>query len=91
MPIKDEITCGDGCFCVGENTSIIKEEWSRNNSHNKSKIYEALHRTELFTDNITSISTSCTGRQTMLKKEEADTIKQMQQGQKGFLKNGACM
>lgn len=27
MPIKDETTCGDGCFCVGENTSIIKEEW----------------------------------------------------------------
>ena len=37
MPIKDEITCGDGCVCVGENTSVIKDEWCWNNDHNNNK------------------------------------------------------
>lgn len=53
MPIKDEITCGDGCFCVGENTSIIKKEWYWNNGHNNNNNNNNWQKTELFTDNST--------------------------------------
>lgn len=69
MPITDEITCGDGCFCVGEKASIIK----RMNDIEIIVIrtiwdHKPLHKTEVVHRHL-NISTSFTGTQKLLKQQ----------------------